>query len=211
MHATITGGTITTDNVSSVTFTTPILDYLGDPLFCKILVSDSTLVVLIDKDGPSALGPFTLLRPATHATVMVKSQASINTWGGELATPYNGDELAFTVQTSPDLRYASFAIAPSGIVQANLPPPVPQAVPQAVPVTAGRAVTGADVPADGSNDASLGYIAIEVDGQPGTLQLFYLDNPPTITNYQRLTTAVIVPPGQPLGSIGGPMGIELTS
>jgi hypothetical protein len=199
LRATITGGTITTDNVHSVAFTTPILDYLGDPLYCKVLVSHSTLVVLIDKDGPSALGPFASGTLAKHVSVTVKSQASISTWGGELVPPYRGGELEFAIEASLGLRYVSFAIRPS--------PLVPNAGPDAADAPAAG---GADAPTD-ENDASLGYVAVEVDGQPGTLQLYFLADPPTITNFRRLTTAAIVPPGQPPGSIGGPMGVVLTS
>jgi hypothetical protein len=229
------GGTITIDDKSK-DFSTPIPDYFGGPLYCKALVSGNTLVILIDKDGPNALGPWpgTL---ATHVSIVVKSQISSSPWAGELPAPYQGGELDFAIQAYTDLRVVNFAIR----AQANAAPTtnglaaVPGAHISPDPAAdtgsaadAGPALTAdpgppsaaSSGPAVGSaagasggddNDVDLGYIAVEVEGQPGTVQLFFLDHPPTITNFPRLKTATIIPPTDLSGSIGGPMGVGLTS
>jgi hypothetical protein len=207
LNATITGGTITTDDTQPITFTTSILGYEGDTLYCKLLVSDFTLVVLIDNDGPNSLGPFKLTKMPDKVSVIVRSQALSAMWVGVLGTPYSGDELEFAVNISPDMRYVSFAIRP---------PRIPQ--PGSVSTNGDPSLLGPGSPATvradaGSvvSDAALGYIAVEMEEEPHDIQLFFIENPPTITNYQRLTTATIIPPAQPPGSIGGPMGIQLTS
>jgi hypothetical protein len=181
LNATITGGTITADNGKVTMFTTPIVGYIGDPLFCKILVSGSTLIVLIDKDGPSQLGPITVpaTEPVTRVSVTVKSQTSTESWAGPLASPYKGEQLDFAVEVASNLLYASFALR----------------------------IAAAAQPAAG-NPYPLGYIAVEVDGQPGTYRLFFLDKL-VVPVPADVTTARFIPGAQIHGGIGGPMGVGL--
>lgn len=207
LNATITGGTITTDDTQPIHFTTLIPSYEGDPLYCKLLVSGFTLVVLIDNDGPNSLGPFKLDKMPDKVSVTVRSQALSAMWVGELGTPYSGDELEFAVELTPDLRCASFTIRPPRIPQSGS-----SNTNESLSVVAPR--SPATVPTDassGAGDVALTYIAIEREEEPHDIQVFFIENPPTITNYQRLTTATIIPPAQPPGSIGGPMGIQLGS
>jgi hypothetical protein len=182
LNATITGGTIT-DGGKVTTFSTPINDYLGNPLYCKISVSGSTLIVLIDKDGPNQLGPIAVpvADPATRVAITVRSQAFTASWAGELASPYKGEKIDFRVEVTSNMRYASFALAVEG--DAALAPAA-------------------------NNVTHVGYIAIADVDQPGTSQIFFLTEEIPIV-YNDTLTASIIPPGDIHGGIGGPMGIGL--